>query len=63
MAITEGNFFEIFFYCQSHCQLEYFTQIFFLTPEVKYSGLFSWVMSEISYIFVGVYANLATEGS
>ena len=53
--------FLIFFYCQSHCQLEYFTQIFFLTPKVKYSGLFSWVMSEISYIFVGVYANLATE--
>ena len=22
-------------------------------PKVKYSGLFSWVMSEISYIFVG----------
>ena len=25
----------------------------FFTPKVKYSGLFSWVMSEISYIFVG----------
>ena len=29
------------------CRLEY------STPKVKYSGLFSWVMSEISYIFVG----------
>ena len=27
--------------------------LFFFTPKVKYSGLFSWVMSEISYIFVG----------
>ena len=31
----------------SNCWLEYYT------PKVKYSGLFSWVMSEISYIFVG----------
>ena len=37
----------------SNCQLEYFTRFLFLTPKVKYSGLFSWVMSEISYIFVG----------
>ena len=27
--------------------------ILFFTPKVKYSGLFSWVMSEIFYIFVG----------
>jgi hypothetical protein len=28
--------------------------IFFsFTPKIKYSGLFSWVKSEISYLFVG----------
>ena len=49
-------FFSKFFFCifsTFMTKIKIFFTIYFFTPKVNHSGVFSWVMSEISYIFVG----------
>ena len=46
-------FYQVFFIKRKNPTQKVFFTVYFFTPKVNHSGVFSWVMSEISYIFVG----------